>query len=125
MSYRVGHAVTEEGRQGEVRLKDGSLTLDMREYTPEELYAMAYSACFYSALNKVKQPRDITTDHRIETIIEVDDETSDLIVTVRVAFKDLDEKTSERIAKLADTVCRYSTAVEGNVEKTVEVVPYE
>lgn len=125
MSYRVGHAVTEEGRQGEVKLKDGSLTLNMQEHTPEELYAMAYSACFYSALNKVKEPRDITTDHRIETIVEVDEETSDLRVTVKVAFKDLDDKTSDRIAKLADQVCRYSTAVEGNIDKTVEVVSYE
>jgi len=125
MSYRTGHAVTEEGRHGVVNLKDGSLSLDMREHTPEELFAMAYSACFYSALNKVKEPRDITTDHKIEVVIDVDDDTSDLIVNIKVAFKDLDDKTANRIAKYADTVCRYSTAVEGNIEKTVEVVPFD
>lgn len=124
MVYKTGHAVSREGRQGVAHIADGTFSLDMRDRTPEELYAMAYAACFASALNKVKEPRNIETAHRVEVIVDVDEVSSDLIVQIKVAFEDLDQDDAERVANLGDKVCRYSTAVEGNINKTIEVIPY-
>ena len=124
MAYKTGHGISEDGRQGIAKLADGSFSLDMQERTPEELYAMAYAACYASALNRVKEPRRIDNAHRVEVIIDVDEDSSDLVVQIKVAFEGLDQDIAERIAKLGDKVCRYSTAVEGNIKKTVEVIPY-
>ena len=126
MSYKVGHAISTEGRQGTSELADGSLKLDMREHTPEELYAMAYAACYSSALDAVKEARDIESKHRIEVIAGVDEDKEDtpLYVEIQVAFEDLDEKTAERIAGYGDKLCRYSTAVEGNIDKKVTIIDY-
>lgn len=124
MAYKTGHGISEDGRQGIAKLSDSSFSVDMRETTPEELYAMAYAACYASALNRVKEPRRIDNAHRVEVIIDVDEDSSDLVIQIKVAFEDLDQETAERIAKLGDKVCRYSTAVEGNIKKTVEVIPY-
>ena len=126
MSYKVGHAISTEGRQGSTELKDGSLSLDMREHTPEELFAMAYAACYSSALDAVKESRDITSKHRIEVVSGVDEDKEDkpLYVEIQVAFEDLDEETAERIAGYGDKLCRYSLAVEGNIDKKVTIIDY-
>ena len=126
MSYKIGHAISTEGRQGTTELADESLKLDMKEHTPEELYAMAYAACYSSALDAVKESRDITSKHRIEVKAGVEEDKDDkpLYVEIMVAFEDLDEKTAERIAGYGDKLCRYSTAVEGNITKTVTVIDY-
>ncbi len=124
--YKTGHALTQEGRQGTVKLADDSLALDMRQQTPEELFAMAYAACYYSALNAVKEGRSIDHDHRVEVIAGVDEskEEKPLYVTIQVGFNGLDDETSLRLAQYADQVCRYSVAVEGNIEKEIEIIPY-
>ena len=126
MSYKIGHAISTEGRQGTTELADESLKLDMKEHTPEELYAMAYAACYSSALDAVKESRDITSKHRIEVKAGVEEDKDDkpLYVEIMVAFEDLDEKTAERIAGYGDKICRYPTAVEGNITKTVTVIDY-
>lgn len=124
--YKIGHAISEEGRQGAAKMADGSLELDMREHTPEELFAMAYAACYSQALEGVKGGRNIETPHRVEVIAGVEEETEGkpLYIEIKVAYADLDQKTAERISKYADKVCRYSTAVEGNIKKSIEVVEY-
>lgn len=124
--YKVGHAISEEGRQGVAKIADGSLELDMREHTPEELFAMAYAACYSSALDGVKGGRNIETPHRVEVVAGVEEEKDGkpLYVVIKVAYEDLDQKTAERISQYADKVCRYSTAVEGNIQKSIEVIAY-
>lgn len=124
--YKVGHAVTSEGRQGITCLADDSLSLDMRDHTPEELFAMAYAACYYSALGAVKDGRSIDNDHRVEVIAGVDEdkEGKPLYVKIQVGFDGLDPDTSQRLAEYADQLCRYSTAVECQIEKTIEIIDF-
>lgn len=124
--YKVGHAVTKEGRQGITRLADDSLSLDMQEHTPEELFAMAYAACYHSAMNAVKEPRSIDNNHRVEVIAGVDEDKKGkpLYIKILVGFEGLDKETSQRLAGYADQVCRYSTAVEGQIEKEIEIIDY-
>ena len=124
--YKVGHATTNEGRQGKVTLTDQDLVLDMMETTPEDLFAAAYAACYYSALNGVKAARNIECEHRVKVTVGVDETQAakPLYVKIQVAFDGLDRQTAERLAQYGDQVCRYSTAVEGNIKKEVELIKY-
>lgn len=126
MAYKVGHAISVEGRNGEAFMTDGSLTLDMREHTPEELFAMAYAACYSQALYGIKEPRNIESAHRVEVVAGVreQEDGKPLYVEIKVAFEDLDEKTALRIAEYGTKVCRYSTATAGNIETSVSIIDF-
>ncbi len=128
------------GRQGKSRLADGSYEVDIampeeiggdgQGQNPEQLFALAYAACFNSALEGVKEAGGYA-DHPakvnvvIDLLKEEDRPVFKLAGHIEVAIEDLDLETVQKLADKTHHACPYSLATQGNLDIDVQAVDFE
>src|SRR5262249_5975520 len=128
--YTAGATVS-GGRLGRGRTSDGRLELAFsvpRELggpggegtNPEQLFALAYAACFESALrwsaqNHGKQVNDASVTANV-TLSGDRDTGFQLGVTLRATIPGLARNEVEELLRAAHETCPYSKAVRGNIE---------
>lgn len=133
----TAHATATGGRNGHSATPDGVLSVDLSipkamggpgkpgTTTPEDLFAVGYSACFSSALDYVarQHKKDVTASSiTAEVTIGTRDEGGfGLLVTLKAHVPGLDAAEAEALVHEAHQVCPYSNAVKGNVPVTLEV----
>jgi Ohr subfamily peroxiredoxin len=128
--YTAGATVS-GGRIGRGRTSDGRLELTFsapRELggpggegtNPEQLFALAYAACFESSLrlaaqNHGKQVNEANVTANV-TLTGDRDTGFQLGVTLRASVPGLDRNEIEELLRAAHETCPYSKAVRGNID---------
>ena len=123
------------GRNGEATTADETMAveLDMPESmggpgepgtNPEQLFGMAYAACYESALRQHASDRGIETGPIVVTarvsLGKTAQEDLQLGVTLEADLPDMNSDEGMDLMKAAHATCPYSRAVRGNVD--VELV---
>jgi lipoyl-dependent peroxiredoxin len=125
---------TTGGREnGAARSSDGRL--DVRLSTPgsariganpEQLFAVAWSACFESAIalaarkRKIVLPADTAID--AELYLNVADDGYFLSARLNVSLPGIDRDIAQALINEAHKICPYSKATRGNIEVTINLV---
>lgn len=118
-----GHGRTSDGRL-DVRL--GVPGTDQPGTNPEQLFAVGWSACFFSAIKIVAAQKKIrlSPDSSVDT--EVDLGTTDggyfLQARLSVNLPGVDRATALELASIAHTMCPYSKATHGNINVVTNIV---
>ena len=124
------------GRNGHAETDDGVVKLDLSvpkamggpgkagATNPEQLFAMAYAACFGGAAELVAGQKKIA--HQGVTVnsavtFNKDDSGFFLSVVLAVKVAGVDRATAEALVAEANTVCPYSKATKGNVKVELRV----
>ncbi|GEK32983.1 organic hydroperoxide resistance protein [Kurthia sibirica] len=121
------------GRKGQVYSEDKSFDMEVAApgskstaTNPEQLFAAGYSACFNSALEVVMRGEKIKSKSTVKgTVSLLKDEADNgfkIAVQLEVEIADLDQAETERLAKIAHTVCPYSKATAGNIDVTIKAI---
>jgi lipoyl-dependent peroxiredoxin len=135
IKYRTTATATGGGRDGKVRLTDGTLALQLavpKEFggpggngaNPEELFALGYSACFLSSLRfygesaKFKVPKEATVSATIG-IGPRSEGGFGLAAELDVYLPGVDAEEGRRLVDGAHATCPYSNALRGNVDVTI------
>ena len=123
------------GRAGHVQTNDGLLSVDLAApkelggnggaTNPEQLFAAGYAACFGSALQLVAGKRKAPLhDAAITATVGLQPNGQggfQLMASLKVETKGVDQATAEALAAAAHKVCPYSNALRGNVDVAIEV----
>lgn len=132
-------AINTGGRHGESRLVDGSFGVDVampkelggpgNAVNPEQLFALGWSACFHSALERHMKAANVEGLSRvgIEIGLNTDPEIGGfkLVAALEVGIEGIDLATVQKLANQAHDDCAYSKATRGNIEATVTAIePY-
>lgn len=118
-----GSAHTEDGRLSVELASPGTEQLGTN---PEQLFAVAWSACFLSALEivagkmKVAFPAD-ASDH-VEIDLCSGPDGHSLRARHNVRLPGVDREVAERLVKAGHETCPYSKATRGNVEVETNVL---
>ncbi|HWA21234.1 MAG TPA: Ohr family peroxiredoxin [Caulobacterales bacterium] len=130
-------ATSHGGRAGgKVVLDEGGLWFHMEHdkglggggqgCTPEDFFALGYSACFNSALLFVASQQKIDAAKATVTAEVGIGRTAEnkfaLTVTLKVHMPGVDAAKAKELAEAAHQVCPYSSATRGNVPVTLEVI---
>lgn len=116
------------GRQGVVDSPDGKLRVSFRKedktgITPEHLFAGAYAACFYGALESAAERahKKIPGLSIIAQVaLEEDDQGGwNLAVEIRAAMPGISRPDGEHLLNLAHQTCPYSKALRGKARVTL------
>ncbi|KAL7007390.1 hypothetical protein EMMF5_003229 [Cystobasidiomycetes sp. EMM_F5] len=107
-----------------------------KKHNPEELFGMAYSTCFLSAMGAVYKDKfgtasgkHFSKDVKVHAEVFIGNATDapgfKLAVHLKVphsSLGDMSREDAETLVKGAHEICPYSRAIKGNVETKVEVV---
>lgn len=121
------------GRSGEVHSPDRSLELTIaapgrrveNATNPEQLFAAGFSACFNSALELIKNQKNISGASTISAQVSLyaENEMSYVIgVEIEGHIDGLSLEETQELLEAAHKVCPYSKATAGNIEVTVTAV---
>lgn len=128
--YTAEATVTGGREQGHGRTSDGELEVQLRApgqgggTNPEQLFAVAYAACFEGALGVVarrerREAGDASIDSRV-SLVAREDRTFGIAVELHVTLPQVpDAEEAKRIVAAAHEVCPYSDATRGNVAVTL------
>lgn len=114
--------MSDGGRHGAVEVPDGDFRVSFREQngatlTPEHLFAGAYAACFYSAVENAAERAHVQIPGLsiIANVALEEDAHGDwnLGVELRAAMPGVARKDAEHLLHLAHTSCPYSKAMRG------------
>jgi lipoyl-dependent peroxiredoxin len=123
------------GRSGHGRSSDGALDVQLRPpvelggggggTNPEQLFAVAYAACFDGALGSVARRSDtdlgeVTIDSAV-SLLAVGARKYQIAVELVIEISALSSELAVRLVREAHEVCPYSHATRGNVEVTLLV----
>lgn len=93
--------------------------------TAEQLFAAAWSACYYSAMGVIGQmtKQEIPADMAVEIEIDLVQAGMDYSIEARfhVSLPGLPEAEAEALAHKAHEICPYSKATRGNIDVAVRV----
>jgi osmotically inducible protein OsmC len=118
------------GRNGRATIEDRPGHLDIAYpvgmggsgsgFNPEQLFAVAYGACFGSALDLEARQRgmvlaDVTVSPHV-SIGHGDDGHFMLSIALHVRLPDVDARTAEQLMEAAHLACPYSRMTRGTVE---------
>lgn len=132
-------AINTGGRHGESRLVDGSFGVEVampkemggpgEAVNPEQLFALGWSACFHSALERHMKVAKVEGLSRvgIEIGLNTDPEIGGfkLVAALEVGIEGVDLVTVQKLADQAHGDCAYSKATRGNIDATVTAIePY-
>lgn len=133
----TAHATATGGRNGHSATPDGILSVDLsipkamggpgREdaTTPEDLFAVGYSACFSSALDYVAKlhKKDVTASSITAdvTIGTRDEGGFGLLVTLNAHMPGFAQDEAEALVAKAHEICPYSNAVKNNMPVELSV----
>ncbi|MFL2129698.1 MAG: organic hydroperoxide resistance protein [Ruoffia tabacinasalis] len=129
-------AVNTGGRHGISRLIDGSFEVDVampkemggpgEAVNPEQLFALGWSACFHSALERHKKTFGAEGESKvgIEIGLNTDPEFGGfkLVANIEVGIEGLSLTEVQEIADQAHGDCAYSKATRGNIDSKVTAI---
>ncbi len=115
------------GRTGHTEAEDGSLAFDLAKpgsgkkgTNPEQLFALAYAACFDSALvvaaERLKKKLEATKTSVEVGVGENGKGGYGLDVDLYVQIKGWSEAEARALVEATHLICPYSNAIRGNVE---------
>ena len=119
------------GRAGKASVQDSDLTINMvapgsgkEGNNPEQLFAMGYAACFDGALAAVKGEEKAKFDSTTEVSVDLmKGEGLDFKLAVKIHVSaentELSADEFQKLVEKANTVCPYSKATHGNVDREV------
>ena len=133
-------AVSEGGRQGQVKSSDGAINLSTTEpkeiggsgengkTNPEQLFAAGYAACFSSSVKLAAEQMGLSiADEAIRTSCHVSlgkdlqDSGLGLVVKMELAVDGVSDEDKKRLIEKAHQLCPYSKALKGNVDVELQV----
>jgi Ohr subfamily peroxiredoxin len=131
MSSKVlftGKTHTTPGRDGAGRSSDGFLDIKLPQPHPaaENLFGVAWSACYMGALElaaskrKIALPADTAVDAEIN--LNLGDGGFFLSARLNVSLPGLDRKVAEELIQAAHGICPYSKATHGNIAVETNLV---
>lgn len=129
-------AVNTGGRHGISRLVDGSFKVDVampkemggpgEAVNPEQLFALGWSACFHSALERHKKTAGIDAESKvgIEIGLNTDPELGGfkLVANLEVGIEGIALTEVQKLAEQAHGDCAYSKATRGNIDSKVTAI---
>src|SRR5215469_13332818 len=134
--YTAEATVTGGRASGHGRTNDGTLDVQLRlpkemggeggGTNPEQLFAVAYAACFESALGVVGRRErtevgDVSIDSKV-SLVTTEDRGFNVAVELDVTLPQVsDLEQAARIVAAAHEVCPYSNATRGNIDVTLTV----
>ncbi|UQD76529.1 Ohr family peroxiredoxin [Bradyrhizobium japonicum] len=120
----TGKTHVTSGPDGAAHANDGSLDIKLTQPHPaaENLFAVAWSACYLGALGlaavqrKVKLPNEPSVD----TTIDLSNANGAFFLRARldVSVPGVDRAVAHELVEAAHGICPYSKAVHGNIEVT-------
>lgn len=119
-----------DGRHGSVEVPEGDFRVSFREQngatlTPEHLFAGAYAACYYSAIENAAERahRKIPGLSVIANVALDEDDRGgwQLAVTLRAAMPGIARRDGEHLMHLAHESCPYSKALRARANVTLEL----
>lgn len=121
------------GRSGEVHSPDHSFELAIAApgcrvadaTNPEQLFAAGFSACFNSALELIKNQKNISGASTISAQVSLyaENEMSFVLgVEIEGHVEGLSLEETQELLEAAHKVCPYSKATAGNIEVTLTAV---
>ncbi|AMB98608.1 organic hydroperoxide resistance protein [Aerococcus urinaehominis] len=127
------------GRQGESALTDGSFKVAIdtpkemggqgQGQNPEQLLAMAYSACFNSALQAnlamAKEKAESKVAVQVDMYKKPDAVDFKLGAKIQVAIDGMTADQVQAFAEKAHQTCPFSKAMAGNIDISLEVVDFD
>src|SRR3954453_20419688 len=128
--YTAEATVTGGRDEGHGRTTDGALDVQLRSpkelggegggTNPEQLFAVAYAACFEGAIKTVARRQKIEADDvSIDSKVSLgpgEDKSFTIAVELDVTLPQLDEVQAAEIVAAAHQVCPYSNATRGNID---------
>ena len=119
---------TTAGPKGAGRSSDGFVDVRLPEPHPaaENLFGVAWSACYLGALGLAASQRKIALPADAAVDAEINLNTSDgaffLSARLDVSLPGLDRAVAEELAQAAHAICPYSKAMHGNIAVETNVV---
>ena len=131
MSSKVlfsGKTHTTAGRDGAGRSSDGFLDIKLPQPHPaaENLFGVAWSACYIGAIElaaakrKITLPPDLAVDAEIN--LNLADGAFFLTARLNVSLPGLDREVAEELIHAAHGICPYSKATHGNIAVETNLV---
>lgn len=125
----TGKTHTTGGRNGAARSSDGFLDIQLPEPHPaaEQLFGVAWSACYMGALGlaamqrKIKLPADHAVDATIE-LVSAGGIDFFLRAQLDVSLPGLDRDVALELIDAAHGICPYSKAVHGNIAVETKLI---
>jgi len=124
----TGKTHTTAGRDGAGRSSDGFLDIKLPQPHPaaENLFGVAWSACYMGALElaagkrKIALPADTAVDAEIN--LNQADGAFFLSARLNVSLPGVDRDVAEELIHAAHGICPYSKATHGNIEVETNLV---
>jgi len=129
----TAHTHVTDGRQGHGRSSDGELDVTLSTpglgkpgTNPEQLFGVAYSACFLGALQKaaaqrkIRLPENSSIDADV-TLGRTNADDFQLAVKLSINLPGLAEDVQRGLAEAAHRICPYSRMTRGYVEVELAV----
>jgi len=119
---------TTNGRDGAGRSSDGFLDLKLPQPHPaaENLFGVAWSACYMGALELAAAQRKITLPAGLAVDAEIDLNLADgayfLAARFNVSVPGLDREVAKELIDAAHGICPYSKATHGNIAVETKLV---
>jgi Ohr subfamily peroxiredoxin len=118
-----GHSRTSDGRL-DVRL--GVPGTDQPGTNPEQLFAVGWSSCYFSALKLVAAQKKIRLSPEASVNAEVDLGTANggyfIQARLNVNLPGVDRATAQQLAEAAHQQCPYSKATHGNIKVVTNII---
>ena len=124
MSSKVlftGKTHTTAGKDGAARSSDGFLDIKLPEPHPaaENLFGVAWSACYMGALGLAAQKKKVTLppDMAVDAQIDLNLVNGAFLLSARldVSLPGLDREVAKELIHAAHEICPYSKATRGNI----------
>ena len=125
----TAHAIVTGGRDGKGETDDKNLSVARSRpgpggsgTNPEQLFAVAYAACFGSAVSFVAGQKKLETGAvtiHSDVTLNQNEQGFSIGVTLNVSVPSLDSAEAQGLVREADKVCPYSKAVRNNVKVTL------
>jgi len=124
----TGRAHTTGGRDGAARSSDDFIDIKLPQPHPaaENLFAIAWSACFIGAIEvaagqrKIKLPATPAVDAQID--LNLGDGGYFLRARLNVTVPGVDRAVAQQLVEAAHGICPYSKATRGNIEVSTSVL---
>ena len=124
---------TTGGRDGAGKTSDGRLEVSLSSpgtsgtgTTPEQLFAVGYSACFIGAMKavggmkKIAVPADVAVDAEVD--LGPTSHGYGIAVRLKVSLPGMEREAAQALVDAAHGVCPYSNATRGNIPVEITLV---
>jgi lipoyl-dependent peroxiredoxin len=124
----AGKTHTTAGHDGVGRSSDGFLDIKLPQPHPaaENLFGVAWSACYLGAIGVAAAKRKITLPADVAVDAEIDLDLADgaffLSARLNVSLPGLDREVAEELVHAAHGICPYSKATHGNIAVETKLV---